>query len=134
MSYHKYPTLTAPRLHQPRARAQQSAMFSEPRSDRACFHNTRPLLIPYCKVKPDQATPEPGVNGRLCPRTVRSFSFHKQVHPEGDGAFMLEVLVQDGRGLRSMKQLRCFNRNVRVASSTLNPIATSGRLITGYKV
>lgn len=91
-------------------------------------HRPPPLRI----VKSNQTTQHRsrGVNGRLCLLTVCSFSFHKQVHPEGDGAFTLEVLVQDVRGLQSMKQLQCFNRKVTFASSVLDTIATSGRLIT----
>lgn len=88
----------------------------------------------YCKVEPDHATPELGVNGRLCSLTVCSFSFHKQVHPEGDGALMGKVLVQDGWGLWSMKQLQCFNKKLMVASSVSDIIVSLGRLIRWYKV
>lgn len=88
----------------------------------------------YCKVEPDHATPELGVNGRLCSLTVCSFSFHKQVHPERDGALMGKVLVQDGWGLWSMKQLQCFNKKLMVASSVSDIIVTLGRLIRWYKV
>lgn len=137
MSYHKYPALTAPRLHKPRGRVCVCVCVPISVAYRAeewqGMFARHPLLF---IVKLNQTTQHRSCvwMGGCVPLTVCSFSFHKQVHPEGDGALMVKVLVQDGRGLWSMKQLQCFNKKLMVASSISDIIVTLGRLIRWYKV
>lgn len=109
--------------------------FSEPRSDRACFPDTTApptpslLHLRIVKWKPDHATPELGVNGRLCPLTVRSFSLREQVHPgwgwcvQGRGV---------GSGLWSVKQLQCFQRNKSRLRHQYGSIRKTGDLLQSF--
>lgn len=130
MSYRKYPALTAPRLHEPRDRGLcvcvPVRVVYRGEEWQGMFARHPPP--PYCKVEPDHATPELGVNEGVVSPNSLLFQL-PQTGPPRRGRW-----VQDGRGLWSMKQLQCFNKNLMVASSISDGMGTLGRLMRWYKV